>query len=141
MIGAGRIVDLSHAGAITPAEAEELLQARAELARWERWRRAGRVFRFVAGVAAVVVFYAVILTAGGQCGCGSSSTSSAPARTSPEQADLMPTPFCASVLFTNGQVRRGCAPTEELCIVDSEKIRQAGAIARIRWVGSCRRWP
>jgi hypothetical protein len=72
-------------------------------------------------------------------GCGPSSNS-AP-QTTPAQADLMPMPWCASVLFTNGAARRGCAPTEDLCEVDAEKVRKLGAVAHVRWVGQCRRSP
>lgn len=142
MIGVDRVHDLVLAGHLTSAEGAELLDAQVELARWRRWRRAGRVARVIAWIAVVVAWYAIVLGMAGAfaTGCGSSSASSA-AKVTPAQADLMPMPWCASVLFTNGQARRGCAPTLELCEVDSEKLRQAGVMASIRWVGTCRRWP
>lgn len=141
MIGVGRVHDLVLAGHLTEREGADLLEARLELERWRRWRRAGRITGIVLWIGIVIAMYAVILGAAGMLGgCGSSSPPSK-SHPSPAQADLMPMPWCASVLFTNGQARRGCAPTQELCEVDAEKVRQAGAIARIRWVGSCRRWP
>lgn len=93
-----------------------------------------------AGVAALVAFYVVILTAGGQCGCGSSSPPSKPHPT-PAQADLTATPWCASVLFTTGGVARACFETEALCEKAAEEGRQIAVLYRIRYIGSCRRRP